>query len=362
MEEKIKQASAKLVEEFYKQQPNAKILFLCIAGSHFFNLNTEKSDLDFRGIYLPSPQDIFSKTYEKQVSLNTKDRHEKKKNTNDDIDCTFYSIDEFLNLLSCGDFNMLELLYTPTDKIIQTSQEFQNLQELKQTFNPIDLSSFIGFVKKELKVYALESNSFERLSALKQFLETKNLDSVIQSYWSDVEEWCKKNKYAKITTVPINKNNQSIPAIEIASRIFIGTDRTRVLIRRLDGLLEKFGHRKKMQAENKMDYKGVSHAFRLLYEAESLIDKDMLELPFPSEKEQFLKKVKNQEISLEEIEPIFMDKLNKVQLCNEHRIFVNSDDSERYSKHLKEKCERIGQAMLKNQLFSHINLVDFKHK
>ena len=57
-----------------------------------------------------------------------------------------------------------------------------------------------------------------------------------------------------------------------------------------------------------------------------------------------------------------MDKLNKVQLCNEHRIFVNSDDSERYSKQLRDKCERIGQAMLKNQLFSNINLVDFKHK
>jgi hypothetical protein len=362
MNNKIETAKEKLIEEFKVQHPNSKILFLCIAGSHFFNLNNEKSDLDFRGIYLPSAQEIFSNTYLKQVSLNTKDKHDRNKNTKDDVDCTFYSIDEFLKLLAAGDFNMLELLYAPEEKILKTSNQFKQLQELRQTFNPKDLSSFIGFVKKELKVYALESNSFERLSSLRQFLLTKDQNSVISSYWADVESWCKTNNYAKTTKVPINKNNQTIPAIEIASRIFIGTDRTRVLVRRLDEMLERFGHRKKMQAENKMDHKGVSHAFRLLFEAESLLEQDFLQFPFPKEKEDFLKKVKNQEIELSDIEPIFMDKLNKVQIANDYRIFVNAEESERYLNNLKYKCDKLSQSMLKNQLFSNIELVNFKNK
>ena len=36
----------------------SKVVFKCIFGSHLYGLNTEDSDKDFKGIFIPSFEDI----------------------------------------------------------------------------------------------------------------------------------------------------------------------------------------------------------------------------------------------------------------------------------------------------------------
>lgn len=54
-----KEMYRQFIKDFYKQFPDRKIIFLIQAGSHFFNLQTENSDTDYRGIYLPSPKEVY---------------------------------------------------------------------------------------------------------------------------------------------------------------------------------------------------------------------------------------------------------------------------------------------------------------
>ena len=49
----------KFTKEFEELHPDRKIMFLIKAGSHFFDLNSPRSDTDYRGIYMPSLEEIY---------------------------------------------------------------------------------------------------------------------------------------------------------------------------------------------------------------------------------------------------------------------------------------------------------------
>lgn len=45
-----------------------KILVKAVAGSHLFGTNTEKSDKDFKGVFLPSADDILLGKFDQTVN------------------------------------------------------------------------------------------------------------------------------------------------------------------------------------------------------------------------------------------------------------------------------------------------------
>lgn len=49
------------INKFKENNPFSSILFICQSGSHMFGLDTEKSDLDFKIIYLPATKHFFEK-------------------------------------------------------------------------------------------------------------------------------------------------------------------------------------------------------------------------------------------------------------------------------------------------------------
>ena len=109
-----------MVDKFKENHPDKEIIFLIQAGSHFFDLNTPNSDQDFRGIYMPSNKEFYEgETKRKMVDYSTNPGNKKNvKNSSDDIDFTLFSITKFFQLLKAGDFNMMEMLHTPEDKIL----------------------------------------------------------------------------------------------------------------------------------------------------------------------------------------------------------------------------------------------------
>lgn len=48
-----------------------KTIVKTIAGSHLFGLNTENSDTDYKGIYLPSAEQILLSSYPETISQST---------------------------------------------------------------------------------------------------------------------------------------------------------------------------------------------------------------------------------------------------------------------------------------------------
>ena len=99
-----------------------RILFECRAGSFAYGTNTAKSDIDIKG--------IFSQTPEELISFNSPDLQI----SDERNDVVYYSLRRYIELASAANPNILELLYMPNDCIIKTSPVFEELKKHRDKF------------------------------------------------------------------------------------------------------------------------------------------------------------------------------------------------------------------------------------
>ncbi|NME71898.1 DNA polymerase beta superfamily protein [Flammeovirga aprica] len=81
------------------------IILECISGSRAYGLATEHSDTDIKGVFILPKEMYYTNQYIPQVS-------------NETNDIVFYELGRFVELLSLNNPNILELLYTPSSKVL----------------------------------------------------------------------------------------------------------------------------------------------------------------------------------------------------------------------------------------------------
>ena len=101
------------------------IIVKAVAGSHLFGTNTPTSDTDYKGVYMPSKEDILLGRAKSSLNLSTNQTNEK--NSSEDEDVEFYSLQKFMKMLDEGQTVALELLWTPDDMIIEESSLWREI-------------------------------------------------------------------------------------------------------------------------------------------------------------------------------------------------------------------------------------------
>ena len=101
------------------------LLYLAKSGSQLFGTHTPKSDLDAKGVFLPSLESLILQTAEQQFTSNTNNSGSGLKNSSEDVDVTVWSVQFWLKLLIRGDINAVSLLFSHTnaDAILPGSSE-----------------------------------------------------------------------------------------------------------------------------------------------------------------------------------------------------------------------------------------------
>jgi len=117
---------------------NHNIIFKAIVGSQSYGTSTPTSDIDLKGIYIQSHDDILSFKYEPQINI-TKDE-------------TYHEIRRFLELLQVANPTMLELLYMPEECILIKKPEFDIILQYRDKFlTKKCLESFGGYAAAQIK-------------------------------------------------------------------------------------------------------------------------------------------------------------------------------------------------------------------
>lgn len=282
------------IKEFNGIFPDRKILFLCKAGSHFFNLNTSNSDTDYKGIYLPSPKEFYEG--ESRRRFYEKKTQNVGKNNKDDFDLYLYSLTQFYDLLGKGDFNCMELLFCPKNKIIQSSEYYQNLVNMRESLLVNDISSFLGFIKKEYRRYGVNINHYGEQLNLLNYLKTYPQNLRLSNIWENLKKYSKNNTFIKFTVSETGKKGNYIPSIKIAQRLYQNTVKIEYVVNAIENRLNSYGHRQKNMAINGKEYKGLYHALRLIYEANDLLSVGKFKIPFDEDRHNILLSIKKGEV------------------------------------------------------------------
>ena len=309
----MEKEAQEMIDKFNKNHPDRKLIFLIKAGSHFFDLNTPQSDKDYRGVYMPTLEEFYKGEGKRRFAeyKTTPGNKTGVKNSNKDVDFNLFSYTFFLDLLAKGDFNMMELLHAPQDKILVDSPEFQYLRNIRKSLLVNDISAFLGFIKKEYRRYGVNIHHYEQQEKFLKFMKKYSGHTRLSEIWNDIKKYAEGNVFITFTESRTG-NNKLVPSLKIAQRLYQNTVSVKYVTEALETKLKRYGHRQKNMAKDGVEFKGLYHALRLIYEANDLFDHGEFKLPFSPERHKMLLDIKTSNVDQDFIFNLIDDEIDKI--------------------------------------------------
>lgn len=281
-----------------------------VFGSHMYGLNTPNSDMDYKGIYLPELDELLLGTYSKHISHSTGD--DESKNTADDVDDEWFSLDEFLKLAVKGETVALDMLHVNPDLVtVEVDPEYgwiwEELVAHRDKFYTKNLKAYMGYVKRQAAKYGLKGS---RIAAMREVISyLKDCDGSTTLY--DHRHTLPENEHArKESKTGANGVEQNFYVVN--GKMYQDTNSVEYALERIEKALNAYGHRALLAEKNEgVDWKAVSHALRAGYQLKSVFENGTF--GYPLAETEFLRKVKNGELDYKtEVSPVLESLVDEI--------------------------------------------------
>lgn len=304
-----------------------EIIVKAIMGSQLYGLDTPESDIDYKGVYIPDAEDILLNKVPK-TSLNDS-------GTGQD-DTEMFTLLGFFKLLSQGQTNAIELLFTPPESIVESSPLWESIQNSREDLIHSNIASFIGYCKQQSKKNSIK---YRRIEILKQIttiingvitkhhqtnelLDAKGLDQLSMPKLGDIIDLLREQNVGDHLDVHLNVENVDTTT-EGYSKYFMEVCFQKIhyalslplAYKQLKGKLDEYGARANSLTSN-ADWKALSHAVRVGYEAIELLSTG--ELKFPLKDREYLLEIKLGKVPFKEVSEEIDKNLEDIKYWEEH--------------------------------------------
>jgi predicted nucleotidyltransferase len=136
-----------------------RLIVKAVVGSQLYGTASESSDLDYRGVYLPTLKDCITNSIEGSIVCNTKVTAGER-NSKGDVDYTIFSLQHFLKNLE-RDTLGIEMLHASDIHLKISSPLWEELRRNRHRFYTRDFKCFFGFILKRraLLIKELETDN-----------------------------------------------------------------------------------------------------------------------------------------------------------------------------------------------------------
>jgi hypothetical protein len=325
--------------------PRKKICKIII-GSHLYGLANENSDRDYAGVYLPSADDILGlEAYPPELNESEK-VSQGPRNAAGDIDCKYFSLRHFMILAAQGQSAQLEMLFAkPHHHQQNPSPEWDVLVSHRHIF--LSKSTFTPFVRFALSQATKATMKGENLRFVRELIQwISGLDNGVTH--KQIREFVEERDgecFLGSVKVDVSQNQFGAKLLTLAHRQYdVGASLKR-LLESLKVLESKYGSRSKAAAESGIDHKSLSHAYRMLFEAEEMLTSGALSLPLRDPQRDFLRSIKEKRMPVGlDWEKDIIERINRL----EHTVAPNSGLPEEPD---WDAIEALHQKLLRNQLY-----------
>jgi len=244
-------------------------------GSHLYGTNTPESDTDYKGVFMPTPEQILLGRIPKCYSENTKVGEGK--NTSEDIDTEIYSFHYFIKLACEGQTVAIDMLNAPMNMITDFTPLWWRIVEHKDMLISKSMSAFMGYVKRQAAKYGIKGS---RLAAAKKVMDFIRVDLAHELSYRDYtlkELW---NKLPEGEHIAKEHEEGRIPVYNVCGKKIQWTAKATYLYGIMDKFYTSYGERARKAEKNEgIDWKAVSHAMRACYELEELYSTGNIHFP-----------------------------------------------------------------------------------
>ena len=244
-------------------------------GSHLYGTNTPESDRDFKGVFMPTPEQILLGRIPKCYSENTKVGEGK--NTSEDIDLEMYSFHYFIKLACEGQTVAIDMLNAPQDMILEKTGLWDLICRNKERFISKNMSAFVGYCKRQAAKYGIKGS---RLAAAKKVIDFLDIDLAHELVYKDYtlkEIW---DKLPEGEHIAKEHELGRIPIYTVCGKQIQWTAKCSYLYNIMQKFYLSYGERARKAEKNEgIDWKAISHAMRACYQLEELYSTGCIHFP-----------------------------------------------------------------------------------
>lgn len=289
--------------------------------------------MDFKGIFLPSSDQILLGSDCDTISNSTGDSGSK--NTKDDVDTQLFSVKKFMKMVSNGDTAALELIFTPQEMIVEESEEWKELREEAKQLISKKLNALIGYMRQQCNRYGVRGSRLNDLETtieiLKELEKSHHSKFKLKIAWNDIVEKVKPLTHVKI--IELTNTTGVVPAINVLGKKFDYHTSFEVVLKNLKDQWRDYGQRaREAKGNNGIDWKSLSHCLRCAIQGIELFETGKITLPHTGENRELLLKVKRGEMTFNEFQVVLDYYFNKIEHAANNTILPDQFDRSEYDK------------------------------
>ena len=272
-------------------------------GAHLYGTATSDSDIDYKGVFMPTKDEVLLGRIPKSHSHSTGE--DDSRNTKNDIDVEIYSFHYFIKLACDGQTVAMDMLHAPEEMILQSSRIWKAIVKNKHRFYTRNLKSFIDYARRQASKYGIKGSRINNALQVLDLLKKEDPETKMREIWDDLPriEHC----------YDVAPDPNGMRQYQVCGKSFQESATIGYVIPILEKFYDDYGQRARLAAENKnIDWKAVSHALRAAYQTREILTEN--NIIFPLKTAPFLMKVKQGELDyLTEVAPVLESLMEEVE-------------------------------------------------
>jgi len=304
-------------------------------GSHLYGLNHVGSDIDIKGIYLPTKRELWLGDFKDTYKESTGKAHEK--NAPGDIDREVMSLPRFVRMALSGETMALDMLHCNTP--LSSSPIWEQLHSNRTKFYTNNLSTFVRYVRRQAAKYGVKGSRLADIKLAMEFMAGCPQSWNMKEVWEELPE---TQYLKKIEITPRHMGATTQYFYEVTGKKYQSTMIVSNVHAALVAMYEGYGDRAKLAEKNDgVDWKSVSHALRAGYQARDIFT--FGDFNYPLNETDFLLKVKLGQVDFKKVLPVIEELTDEVEVLSAKSSLPDTPDREMWDNWLidiyEEYCE-----------------------
>ncbi len=299
-------------------------------GAHLYGTATTRSDVDYRGVFLPSREEILLGEIPKCRSHTTGDNTSK--NTARDVDEEIYSLHHFIDLACRGEIAAMDMLHAPPDAWTDSSDIWREIIRQRPRFYSKRLDTFLIYARRQTGKYGIKGSRLHAAAKVLKLLEEKNPKQKLRHIWDELPhmEHCRETDSA----------SSGLKQYQVCGKAFQESVAIGHVVPILKKFYDAYGQRAKLAVENReIDWKAVSHALRAAIQTREILTEGTI--TYPLRDAPFLMEVKQGRLDYTaEVAPALEQLMDEVALLIENSDLPDRPERKFWNRFICETVEK----------------------
>ena len=273
---------------------NPVIQLVCVKhGSNLYGTATPTSDLDYKGVHLPSGEAIILGRAENVIDTSVVVKNEAGKNQAESIDNQSFSLQKFFEMLMKGDTVATEILFAAVPHGSHHTANGLEYHPLWPQVHAVGVQllnrqckGFVGYCVRQAAKYGIKGSRMAAVKSLLDLLDVVKLGlpntQQLGTIKGKLQDWSHGREHVSWENIP-SQHGTDIWHLNVCDRKMPMTASIKDAYAVYNKVWENYGERARQAMTNEgIDWKAMSHAVRVAEQAIELLRTGKITFPRPN--------------------------------------------------------------------------------